>query len=45
MIEAIEKLLEKDEKGYLVYQGEDFPYDGPIDILNYHHFLSTLRQN
>ncbi|MCP5505738.1 MAG: ATP-binding protein [Chlamydiales bacterium] len=41
MVEHLEKLRVKNEKGILVYQGEDLPDDGEIQVLNYHHFLSS----
>ncbi len=39
MVESMERLSEEGDRGYLVYRGEDFPYAGPIDIVNYHNFL------
>ena len=39
MIETLENYLENEDKGYLVYQGEDFPYTKNIKILNYENYL------
>ena len=41
MVVPMEKFIREGDRGYLVYQGDDFPYAGPIDIVNYHHFLGS----
>jgi predicted AAA+ superfamily ATPase len=39
MISAVENLLEKDDKGYLLYMGKQYPYSEPIKIINYKDYL------
>ncbi len=39
MIKTVESLLEKDDRGYLLYCGKDIPFDKNIDILNYKKYL------
>lgn len=42
MTEAIEQFMEKNDKGYLLYQGKDFPYVKQIQILNYQNYLKDI---
>jgi uncharacterized protein len=39
MISTISEFIEKTDKGYLLYQGEDFAYHEPIKVLNYKTYL------
>lgn len=39
MTKPMHDLLEQDDKGFLIYRGENFPYYEPIEVLNYDVFL------
>lgn len=39
MTQAIEEILTKDDKGYLLYNGKSFPYLQNIEIINYKDYL------
>jgi len=39
MIKQIKLLLDAQDKGYVLYNGEDFPFDPKIKILNYRDYL------
>jgi len=41
MVQTIEKFLEPDDKGYLLYNGVEFPYKKNIEILNYKDYLKS----
>lgn len=41
MIKNIEKLLNKSDKGYLLYRGEPFPYTQQIQVIPYGYYLSN----
>lgn len=38
MLSAIEQLLQKNDKGFLLYNGKNFPYNKEIQILNYRNY-------
>ena len=42
MIDPMLEVVQKGERGFLVYRGTDFPYKGPVDIVNYREFLSKI---
>ena len=39
MMRGIEKLIPQEDKGYLIYQGENFPYYPPLSVRNVEDFL------
>ncbi len=39
MVAGIEEFLEKGDKGYLLYRGENFAYHPPIQVINYKKYL------
>jgi len=41
MVQTIEKFLEPNDKGYLLYNGVEFPYKKNIEILNYKDYLKS----
>lgn len=41
MVTSITKFLADGDKGFLLYQGENFPYYAPIEVLNYKNFLGA----
>lgn len=43
MMETISKYLEDDDVGYLLYNGDEFPYKSNIKIINYSQYLSEDR--
>lgn len=40
MIKQIKNLLAANDQGYLLYNGQDFPFDPQIKIINYRDYLS-----
>ncbi len=40
MIKTVEKYMTGEETGYLLFQGDDFPYKKNINIINYKKYLS-----
>ena len=42
MVQTIDKFLEKNDKGYLLFRGKEFKYKPNIRICNYIDFLETL---
>ncbi|MBV8802191.1 MAG: DUF4143 domain-containing protein, partial [Gammaproteobacteria bacterium] len=44
MIKQIKSLLEDQDKGYLLYNGEDFPFAPRIKVMNYRDYLSSSDQ-
>jgi hypothetical protein len=40
MLLAIKKYISDEDKGYLLYRGEEFPYKDNIKIINYTDYLS-----
>ena len=41
MVAAIEKLMQKESKGYLLYRGEKMQYSDAISVINYKHYLDV----
>jgi len=41
MLAAMNEFIEKDDKGYLIYRGENFAYSPPVKIINYQNYLSA----
>jgi predicted AAA+ superfamily ATPase len=41
MVKILEKFMRKNDIGFLLYQGKDFPYKKNIKILNYENFLKN----
>ncbi len=41
MTKSIEEFIGRKERGYLLYQGKDFPYKSNIKVLNYENYLLT----
>lgn len=39
MVARMSEFIEKGDKGFLVYRGENFPYYEPIKVLNYKNYL------
>jgi predicted AAA+ superfamily ATPase len=39
MLKQIKSLLEDNDKGFLLYNGNDFPFDSNIKIINYHDYF------
>lgn len=40
MLKSVGSLLEKNDKGYLLYNGKDFPLDAAIQVKNYRDYLN-----
>lgn len=44
MIAAITDFINQNDKGFLLYNGDDFPYNSPFNIQNYQNFLTQLEK-
>lgn len=40
MVAPMSEFIEKGDKGYLLYRGDNFPYHEPVSVLNYKDFLA-----
>lgn len=44
MLKSIEIFLEKEDKAYLLYRGDNLPYSEQIEVLNYQSYLQHVEK-